>query len=77
MPSPAGKPGQLSDPKENKASKSPEGYSYVYSSHIVVRSLDNTRGKVEEAKPREEVSISACFSYSLKLDHSNHVVKLH
>lgn len=36
MPSAAGKPGQLSDPKENKASKAPEGYSYAHSSHIVV-----------------------------------------
>lgn len=43
MPSAAGKPGQLSDSKENKASKAPEGYSYAYSSHIVVWSLDNTR----------------------------------
>lgn len=56
MPSAAGKPGQLSDPKGNKASKALEGYSYTYSSHIVVWSLDNTRGR-EEAKPRAEVSI--------------------
>lgn len=57
MPSAAGKPGQLSDPKENKPFKPPEGYSYAYSSHIAVWSLDNARGKVEERKPRAEVSI--------------------
>lgn len=70
------RPGQLSDPKENKASKAPEGYSYAYSSHIVVWWLDNSRGKVEEAKPREKW-VSACFCNSPKLDYSNHVVKVH
>lgn len=54
MPSAGSKSGQLSDLKENKASKALEGYSYAYSSHIVVWSLDNARGR-EEAKPRAEV----------------------
>lgn len=44
MPSAAGTPGQFSDPKDNKVSKAPEGYSCVYSSYIVMRSLE---GRVE------------------------------